>query len=91
MQADAPTAAPQSTPGYGLRVWYRGPADVEYEIWRLPNAATPHLIAATRVAGLRGANLNLVEHRVLATLRVLLTEPRNGPARSPVRTWQNSP
>lgn len=67
-QADASTAAPQSAPRYELRVRHLSPADVEYEIWQLPNAATPHLTAATRLAGLRGANLSLVEHRVLRQL-----------------------
>ena len=68
MQADADAATPQSAPRYELQVRHPGPADVEYEIWQLPNAATPHLTAATRVAGLRGANLSLVEHRVLRRL-----------------------
>lgn len=68
MQADADAATPQSAPRYELRVRHPGPADVEYEIWQLPNAATPHLTAATRIAGLRGANLSLVEHRVLRRL-----------------------
>ena len=67
-QADASAATPQSAPRYELRVWHRGPTDAEYEIWQLPNAATPHLQADTRIAGLRGSNLSLVEHRVLRRL-----------------------
>ena len=170
MQADVSAATPQSAPRYELRVRRRGPANAEYEIWQLPNAATPHLQADTRVAGLRGRNLSLVEHRVLrrmaqsgvrlgkspgrkergqaltenlaltlgllfrtlapmrnrenmrtvaegieamqreeaaywlgmamhrkrprrvlAALRVLLTEPRGGPSSSPGSAWENSP
>lgn len=68
MQADVSAATPQSAPRYELRVRRRGPANAEYEIWQLPNAATPHLQADTRVAGLRGRNLSLVEHRVLRRL-----------------------
>ena len=67
-QADASAAPPQSAPRYELRVRHRGPTDAEYEIWQLPNAATPHLQADTRIAGLRGRNLSLVEHRVLRRL-----------------------
>lgn len=68
MRADLSAAAPQSAPRYELRVRRHGPAEAEYEIWQLPNAATPHLTAAMRVAGLRGRNLSLVEHRVLRRL-----------------------
>ena len=78
MQADVSAATPQSAPRYELRVRRRGPANAEYEIWQLPNAATPHLQADTRVAGLRGRNLSLVEHRVLRRL-----------AQSGVRLGQN--
>ena len=46
----------------------RGPADTEYEIWQLPASATPQLTSAVRLAGLRGRNLDLVEHRVLKRL-----------------------
>ena len=68
MQADMSAATPQSAPRYELRVRHHGPTNAEYEIWQLPNAATPHLQADTRVAGLRGRNLSLVEHRVLRRL-----------------------
>ena len=59
---------PESAPRYELRVRRHGPADAEYEIWQLPAPASPHLTSATRVAGLRGHNLELVEHRVLRRL-----------------------
>ena len=59
---------PDSAPRYELRVRRHGPADVEYEIWQMPAAATPHVTSRLRVAGLRGRNLELVEHRVLKRL-----------------------
>lgn len=37
-------------------------------IWQLPSPATPHLKGPLRIAGLRGRNLALVEHRVLRQL-----------------------
>ena len=40
----------------------------EYEIWQMPSIATPQIASATRIAGLRGRNLELVEHRVLKRL-----------------------
>ena len=51
-------------PRYELRVRRRGPVDAEYQVWRLPSPATPGLRAPERVAGLRGRNLEFVEHRV---------------------------
>ncbi|MXY68842.1 MAG: hypothetical protein F4Y47_09820 [Acidobacteriia bacterium] len=62
------TTTPSSAPRYELRVRVLGNASAEYEIWQLPAPATPHLSAAVRVAGLRGRNLELVEHRVLRRL-----------------------
>ena len=59
---------PASAPQYELRVRTFGPADSVYEIWQLPSRASPHVTCATRVAGLRGRNLELVEHRVLRRL-----------------------
>ena len=44
------------------------PVDTEYEIWQLPAIATPQVASATRVAGLRGRNFELVEHRVMRRL-----------------------
>ncbi len=60
---------PESAPRYELRVRRHGPVDTEYEIWQIPAPATPQVISALRVAGLRGRNLELVEHRVLKRLR----------------------
>ena len=59
---------PSSAPRYELRVRRRGLVGAEYEIWQLPAAATPHVTSALRLAGLRGRNLDLVEHRVLKRL-----------------------
>jgi len=38
------------------------------EVWQVPAPATPHLRSPLRIAGLRGRNLELVEHRVLRRL-----------------------
>ena len=59
---------PESVPRYELRVCRHGPADTEYEIWQMPAPATPQVTSALRVAGLRGRNLELVEHWVLKRL-----------------------
>ena len=59
---------PRSAPQYELRVRHHGATDTEYEIWQVPAKATPQVKSATRVAGLRGRNLELVEHRVLRRL-----------------------
>ena len=63
-QIDTPDSAPQ----YELRVRCYGPGAGEYEIWQMPTIATPHVTTATRIAGLRGRNFELVEHRVLKKL-----------------------
>ena len=34
----------------------------------MPSIATPQITSATRIAGLRGRNLDLAEHRVLKRL-----------------------
>ena len=59
---------PESAPRYELRVRRHGPVGTEYEIWQMPAIATPQVASATRVAGLRGRNFELVEHRVLRRL-----------------------
>ena len=59
---------PESAPQYELRVRRHGPVDTEYEIWQMPAPATPQVTSALRVAGLRGRNFELVEHRVLKQL-----------------------
>ena len=59
---------PASAPRYELRVRGTGPTEAEYEIWQMPSEATPHVTCGLRVAGLRGRNLELIEHRVLRRL-----------------------
>lgn len=61
-------ATPASAPQYELRARTWGPGDDELEVWQVPAPATPHLRSAVRVAGLRGRNLELVQHRVLRRL-----------------------
>ena len=73
-------------PRYELRARYFGPADTELEVWQLPSPATPHLAAPARVAGLRGRNLELVEHRVTRRLRQAGIQVEAPALRLP-RTW----
>jgi hypothetical protein len=59
---------PASAPKYEIRVRSYGPADTELEVWHLPSPASPRVTTPVRVAGLRGRNLELIEHRVLKRL-----------------------
>ena len=72
----ASVAAPASAPRYELRVRKHGLADTEYAIWQMPAPATPHLAAPRRIAGLRGRNLDLVEHSVMRRLARVGVRPR---------------
>lgn len=54
--------------GYELKIRRGSIEDESYEIWQVPNPATPHLPRSTRIACLKGRNLLLVAHRVLARL-----------------------
>ena len=69
---------PDSAPRYEIRIAGRGPGDGEYEIWQLPAKATPRVAASARIAGLRGRNLELVEHRVLRRLAQAGVTPQSG-------------
>ena len=71
----ASAATPASAPRYELRVRAYGACGTEYEIRQLPAPATPHVRAPTRIAGLRGRNLDLVEHRVLRRLAAVGVRP----------------
>ena len=64
----APIDPRRSAPRYELRVHGLGAALAAYEVWQLPAASTPQITAPTRIAGLKGRNLELVEHRVLRRL-----------------------
>lgn len=55
-------------PHYELHACRHGGDDLELTIWQMPASASPHLKAPLRIAGLRGRNLALVEHRVLRAL-----------------------
>jgi hypothetical protein len=65
----APADPSMALPRYELRAHYFGPADTQMEVWQLPSPATPGITAPVRVAGLRGRNLELVEHRVTRRLK----------------------
>ena len=70
-----------ATPRYELRVHLGRPGQTAYEVWQLPSPATPQITAPTRVAGLRGRNLEIVEHRVLRQLKqsgIRLSNERRG-------------
>ncbi|MCF8106653.1 MAG: hypothetical protein K9K64_14320 [Desulfohalobiaceae bacterium] len=58
----------QGLPRYDLQAEHHGPDDLELEIWQVPSGATPYLKRPIRIAGLRGRNLALIEHRVLRLL-----------------------
>ncbi|MFZ3041083.1 MAG: hypothetical protein WA108_04720 [Thiobacillus sp.] len=64
-------------PHYELRARRLHGSDVEIEIYQIPASATPHIKQPTYIAGLRGRNLSLVEHRLLRRLkaaRISLTD-----------------
>ena len=82
----APASPSMALPRYELRAHYFGPADTEMEVWQLPSPATPSLTAPTRVAGLRGRNLELVEHRVTRRLKQAGV-PFEQPAMRIPRAW----
>jgi hypothetical protein len=60
---------PTSAPLFEVRMVRHGVSDTEVEVWQLPSAASPQVTAPVRLAGLRGRNLDLIEHRVLKLLR----------------------
>lgn len=62
-------STPASAPIFEVRMVRHGPADTEVEVWQLPSPVSPQVAAPMRLAGLRGRNLDLVEHRVLKLLR----------------------
>jgi hypothetical protein len=68
-QKDYLMALPKTLPRYELRARRHGPGDTELEVWQMPSSATPQIKAPVRLAGLRGRNYELVEHRVLKRLK----------------------
>ena len=86
MSRRAPADPSLALPRYELSTRYFGPSDTELEVWQLPSPATRHLTTPMRVAGLRGRNLELVEHRV--TRRVTqIGIPFESPALHLPRAW----
>lgn len=55
-------------PRYELRAESLGSGNLQLEVWQLPSAATPQITRPVRVAGLKGRNLALIEHRILQRL-----------------------
>ena len=64
-----------AVPEYELRTRRRGLAEEQFEVWQLPSPATPQVAAPIRIAGLKGRNLELVEHRVLKRLAGIGVRP----------------
>lgn len=58
-----------SKPHYQLKVEKLPGSDLFLEIWQLPCPATPHLKNPKRVAGIKGRNFALLEHRLLRQLK----------------------
>lgn len=56
-------------PRYELRAKRHGAGDAELEVWQTPSPATPNITAAVRLGGLRGRNLEFVEHRLWRRLK----------------------
>lgn len=67
-------------PCYELRARRLAGADMEIEIWQLPASATPHIKTPTYIAGLRGRNLSLIEHRLLRRMKQVRIDLLNLPA-----------
>ena len=63
-----PPVEPSSAPLFEVRIIRHAAGDTDVEVWQLPSPASPQLAAPRRLAGLRGRNLDLVEHRVLKLL-----------------------
>jgi hypothetical protein len=76
-----PSEPHASAPQYELRARTWGPGDEELEVWQVPAVATPHIKSPVRVAGLRGRNLELVEHRVIRRLASVGIRPAARKAR----------
>ena len=56
-------------PRYEIRARRHGAGDAELEVWQTPSPATPNITAPVRLGGLRGRNLELVEHRLWRRLK----------------------
>lgn len=58
-----------SKPHYQLKVEKLPGSDLSLEIWQLPSPATLHLKNPRRIAGIKGRNFALIEHRLLRQLK----------------------
>lgn len=76
----APSERAQARPRYELRARRLVGADMQVEIWQLPSPATPHVRQQTYIAGLRGRNLALIEHRLLRRLKAHRIDLAGAPA-----------
>jgi len=84
---------PKSVPQYEVRIRHHGLGDTEIEVWRMPSPATPQLTTPTRLAGLRGEALELVEHRVFKQMQragLRISSLRPVPAQKQVERQVNS-
>ena len=59
---------PGTAPVYELRVRREPQVGLHLEIWQRPSPNSPHLREPLYIAGLKGRNLSLIEHRVLRKL-----------------------
>jgi hypothetical protein len=82
----APAERAQARPSYELRARRLSGSDIEVEIWQLPSPATPHIRQQTYIAGLRGRNLALIEHRLLRRLKAHRIDLADIPAIDALRT-----
>ncbi len=66
----APMASSATLPRYELRARRMKATDSHIEIWQLPAPATSHIKTPVYIAGLKGRNLALVEHRLLRRFKL---------------------
>ncbi len=81
----SPNAKPLARPDYQLRIRALQGSDLEIEIWQMPSSYTPHIKRPHYVAGLRGRNLALMEHRLIRRfkpLKIDLAGLKRGDSRS---------
>ena len=78
MKRKAEPASTDGKPCYVLRVERLHGSHQRFSVWQRPAAATPHLKAPKRVAGLYGRNLALFESRLLRTLQAERIDPAEG-------------
>jgi hypothetical protein len=81
--------APRSSqPRFEIRSRTYKPGDTKIEIFQMPAPATPYIRTPLRIAGLRGRNLELIEHRVIR--RLTQEDIRFDSTRDPAKARQGS-